>query len=72
MPPKAVDAVTGKILMTRCAAIKRQTKGLNHARGDEVLLSPLGMTKRCAVEKSAMKTITRSAISVTSGIMLRN
>ena len=46
MLPKAVAAVTGKILMTICTAINKQTKGLNHARGDTALLSALGKTTR--------------------------
>ena len=73
IPPKAVAVAVGKMFTTMCTAINRQTNGLNHLRGNALLVCPAaGSTTRGAVRKSAMKTITKSAIKVTSGIMFKN
>jgi hypothetical protein len=54
--------------------MSRQTRGLNHAREERTSppFTEEGITARCAVAKSAMKTITRRAINVTSGIIFKN
>ena len=65
MPPKAVADAVGKMLMKTWASISTHTSGLNQLR---TLLSP----ERGAVNRSARNTINRMAVSVASGIILRN
>ena len=65
MPPKVVAASVGKMLMRMWATNITHTSGLNQRRS-------AGTPDLGAVKRSARKTITSMAISVTSGIMWRN
>ena len=74
MPENVVASGVLPMLMSKWASKSAHTRQLNHPRGF-LNVSPsatLTAATRGAVRKSAMKTITSTAIRVTSGIIFKN